>query len=476
MSLHRTFLILLVGLSVAAHGQGLHFDGVDDRVTIPNVQLNTIGTGNFTLEAWVRGIEAEQVEHPRILSNRDARDHGVMFFFHGLWGGTHYKTLCLQIGGVNYLNVDNGPINGSILDGTCHHVAVSKDQDSLRFYVDGQPIGQRALVGPVDAATSAQDMMIGNDGPDPHPFKGTIGQVRVWDEVRTAAQIQASMGFSIAGNMPGLAGYWEMNEGFGQTVMDKTTTANGTLGVSTLAEPQDPTWGDGCSLSAPICTATLDDVLCVGETYTLPSGTVVSVPGAYLDTVPGAVCDTVYTVRLLSGIAPPAYTYPFDSVITIGESTALLAGGGPNFRWSPATGLSCTTCPDPIATPTESTEYCVVVSNVCGSDTACVRITVSPPVPACTTASIFVPTAFSPNSSGKNDAQCLYGTDCITSMSFSIYDRWGNKVFASTDPQTCWDGTYNGQPLDPAVFAYHLSATLTNGERVERQGNITLIR
>ena len=89
---------------------------------------------------------------------------------------------------------------------------------------------------------------------------------------------------------------------------------------------------------------------------------------------------------------------------------------------------------------------------------------------------LYVPNAFSPNASGKNDSQCLYGTECIKSMSFGIYDRWGNKVFESTDPKACWDGTYNGQALDPAVFVYHLSAALTNGETVEKQGNITLVR
>ena len=89
---------------------------------------------------------------------------------------------------------------------------------------------------------------------------------------------------------------------------------------------------------------------------------------------------------------------------------------------------------------------------------------------------LYIPTAFSPNSSGKNDAQCLYGTDCITSMNFGIFNRWGNKVFESTKPDVCWDGTFNGQALDPAVFVYHLSATLTSGETVEKQGNITLVR
>lgn len=116
-----------------------------------------------------------------------------------------------------------------------------------------------------------------------------------------------------------------------------------------------------------------------------------------------------------------------------------------------------------------------VSGNYGGRDMWVVKLKVTEPIepPEC---ALFIPNAFSPNGSNTNDAQCLYGTACITSMSFNIYDRWGNKVFESTDPNACWDGTYKGQALDPAVFVYRLSATLNNGEYVQRSGNITLMR
>ena len=103
------------------------------------------------------------------------------------------------------------------------------------------------------------------------------------------------------------------------------------------------------------------------------------------------------------------------------------------------------------------------------SDTACVQVVV---LRAC---EVFVPNAFSPNASGRNDQQCVYG-DCISSMLFRIYDRLGNRVFETTDAKICWDGLHNGEPLNPGVFVYVLNATLTSGETVERQGNITLVR
>ncbi len=116
-----------------------------------------------------------------------------------------------------------------------------------------------------------------------------------------------------------------------------------------------------------------------------------------------------------------------------------------------------------------------VSGNHGGRDMWVVKLKVNVPIepPEC---ALYIPNAFSPNNSAKNDSHCIYGTDCVTSMTFNIYDRWGNKVFAATDPKACWDGTYNGQALDPAVFVYHLRATLANEEVVERQGNITLVR
>ena len=87
----------------------------------------------------------------------------------------------------------------------------------------------------------------------------------------------------------------------------------------------------------------------------------------------------------------------------------------------------------------------------------------------------FVPTAFSPNNDGQNDLECVYGK-CIESLLFSIYDRWGEKVFETTDQKQCWDGTYRGKPMNTGVFVYYLQATFDSGESVKKKGNIGLVR
>jgi len=87
---------------------------------------------------------------------------------------------------------------------------------------------------------------------------------------------------------------------------------------------------------------------------------------------------------------------------------------------------------------------------------------------------VAVPNAFSPNNDGNNDLLFVLGT--VTDLEFVVYNRWGQVVFKTNDRSVGWDGTFNGQPLNPGVFAYRLSGKLSNGELVEKKGNITLIR
>ncbi|TAL57928.1 MAG: gliding motility-associated C-terminal domain-containing protein, partial [Bacteroidetes bacterium] len=87
----------------------------------------------------------------------------------------------------------------------------------------------------------------------------------------------------------------------------------------------------------------------------------------------------------------------------------------------------------------------------------------------------YIPNAFSPNGDGENDIFYVRG-NCIKELTFIIYNRWGEKVFETTDPKICWDGIYKGKPLNTAVFVYYMEATLTNGEKINRKGNISLIK
>ncbi len=88
-----------------------------------------------------------------------------------------------------------------------------------------------------------------------------------------------------------------------------------------------------------------------------------------------------------------------------------------------------------------------------------------------------VPNAFSPNNDGHNDLFVLHGWDkCVSNFSLVIFDRWGEKVYETSNPANSWDGKYKGKTLDPAVFVYYIDAKSNSGEKVNKKGNISLIR
>ena len=162
-----------------------------------------------------------------------------------------------------------------------------------------------------------------------------------------------------------------------------------------------------------------------------------------------------------------------DVTISFGSSTSLTSTGGGTYLWNTGDTTASIT-----VSPTTDTEYCVVVtdSNQC-TDTACVKVFVIIEIPCPTNNTLTVPNAFSPNNDGQNDVFCLAGWNvCIQNFIIHIYDRWGEEVFQSGNPDFCWEGTYKGKPMDAAVFVYFIEAKLTTSEEIVRKGNISLIR
>ena len=61
-------------------------------------------------------------------------------------------------------------------------------------------------------------------------------------------------------------------------------------------------------------------------------------------------------------------------------------------------------------------------------------------------------------------------------MRLMVYNRYGEKVFETNDPNEGWDGTYKGQPVEEGVYMYYFTAKLTNGVFVKRTGSVHLVR
>ncbi len=91
------------------------------------------------------------------------------------------------------------------------------------------------------------------------------------------------------------------------------------------------------------------------------------------------------------------------------------------------------------------------------------------------TTRIFVPNAFAPN--GVNNVfkpVFVYPNEQAYQM--TVFNRWGEIVFETTDPNQGWDGTVRDVMGPQGVYAYYIKMEATNGNLLERKGTVLLIR
>ena len=89
---------------------------------------------------------------------------------------------------------------------------------------------------------------------------------------------------------------------------------------------------------------------------------------------------------------------------------------------------------------------------------------------------IFVPNVFSPNGDGVNDEVRVeaYG---LRDVLWTVFSRFGEKVFEANSLDVVWDGTHRGKTLNPGVFVVHVVYTdQATGDSGERISTVTLMR
>jgi len=222
-----------------------------------------------------------------------------------------------------------------------------------------------------------------------------------------------------------------------------------------------------------------------GSTYTWTPATGLSSTGID-NPVATPANTTTYTVTVANGACTatdnvvvtvnplPTGSAIGATTINIGESTTLgvtNATAGATYIWSPASSLSCSICADPVATPTTTTWYKVTIKDNAGcsiDDSVMVDV-----IQHC--GSIYMPNAFSPNGDGTNDVLSVKG-NCIKGLDLIIFDRWGNKVFETTNPSAGWDGTFKGKPLNSGTYVYSVEISDLDNNTISKKGNVTLLR
>jgi gliding motility-associated-like protein len=139
------------------------------------------------------------------------------------------------------------------------------------------------------------------------------------------------------------------------------------------------------------------------------------------------------------------------------------------YQWTPAAGLDDPAAVNPVADPQELTIYRLVIT----ADNGCRasgKIMVAVELP------LQMPNAFTPNGDGRNDVFRIPFGVHISLQEFSVYNRWGGKVFTTRNISQGWDGTSGGQPAPAGTYVYVISGKNEQGVPVMAKGTVILIR
>jgi gliding motility-associated-like protein len=139
-------------------------------------------------------------------------------------------------------------------------------------------------------------------------------------------------------------------------------------------------------------------------------------------------------------------------------------GNGINQAYAPGQNLT-----QNFASPGNYQINLFVMNDAGCEDTSSYSFCVLPEIP------VFVPDIFSPNDDGNNDVLFVRGNG-IARIDFRIYNRWGEEVFATTDPTKGWDGQLRGSPSQSGSYFYTLKVRLSNDTPLTLTGEVILVR
>lgn len=170
-----------------------------------------------------------------------------------------------------------------------------------------------------------------------------------------------------------------------------------------------------------------------------------------------------------------------DTLIFLGNSVdiSLSASCGANFSWTPTANVNAANEAEPTITPAAPGDYTYnlaisdAVSACIATDSIQIRV-IDPATLSCET--VYLPRAFSPNDDGLNDTYGISNPFAVRELiSFEIFDRWGGRVFYTEDPFEKWDGTFQGQAVNPGVMLYRVRYVCNDLEQLAA-GNVTIVR
>ena len=344
-----------VDLSASAAGKSLQFNSLGKYVEAPSTPAISL-TNALTVEAWVK---TDLTDRPQYIVSKGRDDlmngqYGILII------GNIFQFHLYQTGhkGVNS--------NTTIQPGVWYHVAGTWDGVTAKIYVNGVLDNSAPFIGTL--TPNAQALEIGRIGvvngncgcTIDYQFYGEIDEIRIWNNVRTATEINNNKNLTVSVN-PALVAYYQFDEGSGSLASDAANGNTATL-LDAVSPPQWMVSG------APINYATY--AWSPGGATTNPLST--NVGGSYTVSVSAGGCTNTSAPIIITTVATPA-TITASGSLTFcsGGSVLLTANAGNAYLWSNgATTQSISV--------TQSGNYTVTVTNAsgCSATSSAIQVTV----------------------------------------------------------------------------------------------------
>ena len=204
----------------------LSFDGTDDAVTIAD-DISLRITTMITIEALVYATKSTGIQNV-VSKSSTTTNMGYIF----------PRTDDGWVNAIGYLYIGGGWQTLSAPYGTLnawHHLALTYDGVSMKLYIDGVLKNSKAQTGLI--ASNGNPLALGNQTGFTENFGGGLDEVRIWNVVRTQAEIQSKMNVELdPATQTGLVSYYHFNQGNTAgvnagllTIMDAKGNNNGTM-------------------------------------------------------------------------------------------------------------------------------------------------------------------------------------------------------------------------------------------------------
>jgi hypothetical protein len=200
----------------------LNFDGVDDNVSAPSLDLSALST--FTIEAWIKPTAFQALNE---ISRQNTNSDPTWVFSFQYFGT--YLAFGLATTNAGYTELLLPVKSSDFTDGKWHHVAAVYDATKKYVYVDGNLIGSQSESGKILKRTTATHS-IGSSNGTSEFFAGSMDEVRYWAKALSAAEVKASVATEKPKNTTDLLLQYTFNQGVANGTNTSITTATDASG------------------------------------------------------------------------------------------------------------------------------------------------------------------------------------------------------------------------------------------------------